>query len=104
MDNDSTVHWAHNYGYNGTTTGVSSSTTDNRSEYVYAKPRFVSPPPIPATGAPWAAATPPWELGDALTLARGSPARYAGTDPGLVAGTAGPIIAGIRRTATSAGS
>ena len=67
--------------WGGSLKGFSSS-----KGFVVAKEISASPPPFRAgVNGQYATAPPPWELGDALTLAPGSPARNAGIDPIIVA-------------------
>jgi hypothetical protein len=79
----STISWAHNIGFKGSVYGVGSVGGEPRA-YRRADPRFISPPAIPSTKTPWASATPPWSIGNDLTLRSGSPALHAGLDPTTV--------------------
>jgi Right handed beta helix region len=79
--NSSTIGWAHNLGYNGTTLGVSSSIVRDPSRYRYINPLFSRVPAIPPTRTPWASATPPWRIGNDFTPRAGSPTLHAGVDP-----------------------
>ena len=77
----STISWAGDMGYNGSTQGLSSSVTSNASQYNYGDPLFTSTPTIPSGSSPWASATPPWSIGNAFTLQSGSAAIGGGTNP-----------------------
>jgi Right handed beta helix region len=92
----STIGWAHNLGYKGSTVGVSSSTTSDPRRYHYADPRFTRLPAIPSTRTPWASATPPWRVGNDFTLRAGAPPRHAGIDPTTVTGITSALANGLR--------
>jgi Right handed beta helix region len=79
--NGSTIGWAHNLGYNGTTMSVPSSVSTNPSYYRYANPLLSSLPPIPTGSTPWANALPPWNIGNDFTPQPTSPAINTGTNP-----------------------
>lgn len=74
----SKISWSHDVGFDGVTIGVSKPVIHNRADYRYANPMFTSPPPVPGGAAPWAAATPPWAIGDDFMLQAKSPALRAG--------------------------
>jgi hypothetical protein len=96
---DSNLDWAHNLGFSGTTIGVPSRVSRNRSEYVYVNPRLTALPPVSGGGTPWADAPPPWALGSAFSLEAGSGALHAGADPTGVPGMTAALAVGMRRYA-----
>jgi hypothetical protein len=91
----STIAWAANLAFNGSTSGISSSVTDDPAQYRYADPLFTSAPPVPAGSAPWAAAVAPWSIADALTVQPTSPAVDTGVDPHAVPGMTSVLAAGF---------
>jgi hypothetical protein len=97
----SSIDWAHNLAFNGSTIGVPSDVTGNRSEYIYVDPRLTALPPVSDGDGdtPWADAPPPWGLGSAFSPEAGSRALHAGADPSAVPGVTALLAAGIRRYA-----
>src|SRR5581483_8857503 len=93
---DSSIGWSHNLGFAGPTTGVAPSILRNRGSYRYANPRFISLPRVPGGQTPWAHAVPPWRLGRAFPLRRGSAALARGVTPSQVAGISAVLAAGFR--------
>jgi Right handed beta helix region len=98
MNNGSTVYWAYNVAYGGSTIGVSSSTTGDAHQYRYIDPRFSSLPQIPHGSAPWAQATPPWALRGAFAIPPGSALAHAGADPTTIEGMTGQLASDLRRS------
>jgi len=93
---NSNIAWSHNLGYAGPTTGVAPSILHDRSYYLYANPRFVQLPQVPGGRTPWAHAVPPWRLGHAFRLSRGSAAVARGVSPSHVSGITAVLAAGLR--------
>jgi hypothetical protein len=91
----STISWAHNIGYNGSTPGVSSTTTTDTNQYRATDPQFNAAPAVPTTSTPWTAATPPWNIGTNLAPKTTSPAVNTGVDPHTVAGMTSDLAAGL---------
>jgi hypothetical protein len=85
----STIAWAGDMGYDGSTPGVAASS------YTYANPQFAGAPSIPSTSSPWASATPPSSIGSAFTLKAGSPAAGSGVDPASAPGMNSSLAAGL---------
>jgi chitodextrinase len=81
-----TINWARNIGYNGSTPGVSSSTTSDTSQYRNTDPQFAAAPPVPTNSTPWTNAVAPWNIGTSLTLKTTSPAINTGINPANATG------------------
>jgi parallel beta-helix repeat protein len=90
-DYASTVDWLTSIGYNGSTSGVSTS------QYRYANPLFRSALPIPSTSTPWDSATPPWSVGNDFVLQTGSPAIGTGINPMAATGMTGDLATGLQQ-------
>jgi hypothetical protein len=91
----STIAWARNMAYNGSTAGISSTVTNDTAQYRYSNPLFSAAPPVPTSSTPWTGAVAPWAIGTAFTLQAASPAINAGIDPHGVAGMTSALAAGL---------